>query len=167
MLIFFTSLYKRNTRCIKYKNCVDFHCLSPYSKDSCKMQREQILWGLQCLFWPARAKLIICAADSVLAFHFSSPHPLNKPASSLRLYLFHCLSFFTLPHGFERRQTCSYCHMCAPFLPFSSHKSLLLFTFVHSSFFCFLLVLLFSSYFSLIPSLRALLSSTLFFCTLH
>ena len=28
---FFTSLYKRNVQCIKYKNGVDFHCLSPYS----------------------------------------------------------------------------------------------------------------------------------------
>ena len=63
IVLFFTFLCKRNRECIKYKNCVCFHCLSPYSKDSREMQGEQILRGLQCLFWPARAKLIIFAAD--------------------------------------------------------------------------------------------------------
>ena len=128
---FFISLCKRNIQCIKYKNCVDFHCLFPYSKDSREMQREQILCGLQCLFWPARAKLIIFAADSVLTFHVSSPHPLNKRSSTLRLCLFHCLPFSILSHDFECRRTCSYCYLCAPFLPLSSHKFLHLFTFAH------------------------------------
>ena len=55
-------------------------------------------------FYP-RAELIMCVANSVLTFHVSSPRPLYKSASSLRLYLFHCLSFSLLPHGFERRWT--------------------------------------------------------------
>ena len=93
------------------------------------MQREQILWELQCSFWPARAKLIIYAADSLLTFHVSTLHPLNKRASILQLYLFHCLSFSIFSRGFERRRTCLCCYMCAPFLPFSSHKFLHLFTF--------------------------------------
>ena len=93
------------------------------------MQREQILWELQCSFWPARAKLIIYAADSLLTFHVSSLHPLNKRASILQLYLSHCLSFSIFSRGFERRRTCLCCYMCAPFLPFSSHKFLHLFTF--------------------------------------
>ena len=49
---------------------------------------------------------------------------------------------------FERRRTCSCCYMCAPFLPFSSHKFLHLFTFAHPffpasfcSFFPFFIVL--------------------------
>ena len=93
------------------------------------MQREQILWELQCLFWLARAKLIIYAAGSLLTFHVSTLHPLNKRASILQLYLFHCLSFSIFSRGFERRRTCLCCYMCAPFLPFSSHKFLHLFTF--------------------------------------
>ena len=52
-----------------------------------------------------RAELIMCAANSVLTFHVSSPRPLYKSASSLRLDLFHCRSFSLLPHGFERRWT--------------------------------------------------------------
>ena len=97
-LFLFISLCKRNIQCIKYKNYVDFHRLSPYSKDSREMQTELILWGLQCLFLPARAKLIIFAADSVL-FHVSNPHPLNKLVSSLWLNLFHCLPFsMCFPH---------------------------------------------------------------------
>ena len=42
---------------------------------------------------------------------------------------------------FERRRTCLCCYMCAPFLPFSSHKFLHLFTFAlpffSASFFSF------------------------------
>lgn len=60
----------------------------------------------------------MCAANSVLTFHVSSPRPLKKSVSSLRLYLFHCLSFSVLPHGFERRRTSSYCYICAPFFIF-------------------------------------------------
>ena len=41
-----------------------------------------------------------------------------KSASTLRLCLFHCLSFSVLPHGFERRRTCSYCYISAPFFIF-------------------------------------------------
>ena len=146
LYFFFTFLCKRNRECIKYKNCVCFHCLSPYSKDSREMQGEQILRGLQCLFWPARAKLIIFAADSVLTFHVSSPHPLNKRSSTLRLCLFHCLPFSILSHDFECRRTCSYCYLCAPFLPFYTFSHLCI------SFFSFLLFLpFFSSYFSFIP----------------
>ena len=167
---FLISLCKRNIQCIKYKNCVDFHCLFPYSKDSREMQREQILWGLQCLFWPARTKLIIIAADSVLTFHVSSPHPLNKLVSSLWLYIFHCLSFSILSHGFERQWTILYCYMSALFLPFFSHK---FYTFSHLRvpFFSFLLFhhIFFHRTFPLFPFLRALLSSpsTLFFYALH
>ena len=97
-------------------------------KDASKMKREQILWGLQYLFWAARAKLMIFAADCVLTLHVSRPHPLNKGASSLRLscvsstdypycytvlnadgrvhtvtcvrlfYLFPCISFYTVSY---------------------------------------------------------------------
>ena len=42
VLIFFTSLCRRNIQCIKFKSGVDFHRLSPYSRDSREMQREQI-----------------------------------------------------------------------------------------------------------------------------
>ena len=127
------------------------------------MLREQILWGLQSLFWPACTKFIICAGHWVLTFYVSSPHPLNKRASSLWLNLFHWPSFSILSHGLERRRTCLYCYMCAPFLPFSSHKFLHLFTSAYR-FFLLPLVPLFSlSYFSFIPSLRALLSSALNF----
>ena len=112
------------------------------------MQREQILYELQCLFWPARAKLIIYATDSLLTFHVSSLHPLKKRASILQLYLFHCLSFSIFSHGFERRRTCLCCYMCAPF---SSHKFMHLFTFAlpffllpFFSFFPFFIALFFS-----------------------
>ena len=111
------------------------------------MQREQILYELQRLFWPARAKLIIYATDSLLTFHVSSLHPLNKRASILQLYLFHCLSFSIFSHGFERRRTCLCCYMCAPF---SSHK-LCTFSHLRFHFFCFLFFILsfFHSTFSL------------------
>ena len=61
------------------------------------MKREQILWGLQYkyLFWPARAKLTIFAADCVLTFHVSRPRQLNEGASSLRLS---CVSSTDCPY---------------------------------------------------------------------
>ena len=104
LYLFFISLCKRNVKCKKYKNYVDFHCLSSYSKDSREMQREQILWGLQCLFWPARAYLIKCTADSQAPTHLTN---------ASRLFDF--ISHF---YGFERRRTCSYCYMYAPFYLF-------------------------------------------------
>ena len=63
------------------------------------MQREQNLWGLQCLVWPTHAKLLIYAADSVQAFQFQAPTYL-KNALCLFNCLFHCLSFSILLHGF-------------------------------------------------------------------
>ena len=170
LYFFLISLCKRNIQCIKYKNCVDFHCLFPYSKDSREMQKEQILGGLQCLFWPARTKLIIIAADSVLTFHVSSPHPLNKHVSSLWLYIFHCLSFSILSHGFERQWTCLYCYMSALFFTFFLTQVLHLFTFARPFFLLpFVPSYFFHRTFPLFPYLRALLSSpsTLFFCELH
>ena len=88
------------------------------------------------------------------------------------LYLFHCLSFPILSHGFERQLMCSYCffYMSALFLPFSSHK---FYTFSHLRvpYFCFLLFhsIFFHRTFPLFPFLRAVLSSpsTLFFCELR
>ena len=131
------------------------------------MQREQILYELQRLFWPARAKLIIYATDSLLTFHVSSLHPLNKRASILQLYLFHCLSFSIFSHGFERRRTCLCCYMCAPF---SSHKFMHLFTFALPFFLLpFFHSFLFLQHFLFILSLRALWSSpsTFFFRALQ
>ena len=112
----------------------------PYSKDSRNKQREQILWGLQYLFWPARARLLICAADSV-----SSPHPLNRSASFLRLRIFHCPSFSILLNGFERRRTCLYCYMCAPFFTFILTQVFTTFHICASffSFFSFFFIVLF------------------------
>ena len=170
LYLFFTSLRRRNIQCKKYKNCVDFYCLSPYSKDSREMQREQILWELQCLFWPARAKLIIYAADSLLTFHVSSLHPLNKRASILQLYLFHCLSFSIFSRSFERRRpvyAVTYVHLFYLF----PQTSFCTFSHLRFPFFLIPFVRSFLSlkYFSFIPSLRALLSSplTFFFCALQ
>ena len=147
-LFFFCSLRKRNKQGIKYKNCVDFYCLSPYLKDASKMKKEQIPWRLQYLFWDARAKL---------TFHVSRPHPLNKGASSLRLscvsstdypyyytvlnadgrvhtvtcvrlfYLFPCISFYTVFTLF---------HICASLflLPFSSSYLFFFFFYFYSAF---------------------------------
>ena len=111
-----------------------------------------------------RAKLIMCAASSVLTLHVSSPRSLKKSASSLRLCLFHCLSFSVLPHGFERRRTCSYCYMCAPFLSFSSHLRIPFFS-PSSGSFLFFFFFFFHLNFPLFLYVRApLLSpSTLFF----
>ena len=97
VLILFTYLRKRNKQSKKYKNWVDFCRLSPYLKDASEMKREQILWGLQYkyLFWPARAKLTIFAADCVLTFHVSRPRQLSEGASSLRLS---CVSSTDCPY---------------------------------------------------------------------
>ena len=80
--------------------------------------RESRSYGDFNACFDPRAKLIMYVANSVLTLHVSSPRPLKKSASSLRLCLFHCLSFSVLPHCFERRRTCSYCYMCAPFFIF-------------------------------------------------
>ena len=80
--------------------------------------RESRSYGDFKACFDPRARLIMCAANSVLTFHVSNSRPLNKSASSLRLYLFQCLSFSVLPHGFERQRTCSYCYMSAPFFIF-------------------------------------------------
>ena len=134
--------------------------------------RESRSYGDFNACFDPRAKLIMCAANSVLTFHVSSPRPLNKSASSLRLYLFHCLLFSVLPHCFERRRTCSYCYMCAPFFiffltqvftPFHICASLY-FSPSSGSFHFF-----FHRNFPLFPSLHAslLLPLTLFFSALH
>ena len=97
--------------------------------------RESRSYGdLNACFDP-RAKLIMCAANSVLTFHVSSPRPLKKSVSSLRLYLFHCLSFSVLPHGFERQRTCSYCYMRAPFFCLFPHTSFYTFSHLRIPFF--------------------------------
>ena len=98
------------------------------------MQREQNLWGLQCLLWPAHAKLLIYAADSVLAFQFQAPTRFKNARC-----LFNCVSSTvyhspycdTVLNGFW---TCPYIYMSALFCLFSSHKFLRLFTFVHPFF---------------------------------
>ena len=134
------------------------------------MQREQNLWGLQCLLWPAHAKLLIYAADSVLAFQFQAPTRFKNARC-----LFNCVSSTvyhspycdTVLNGFW---TCPYIYMSALFCLFSSHKFLRLFTFAHPFFSAsFCSSFLFSLQFSFIPSFRALVSSpsTLFFCALH
>ena len=109
--------------------------------------RESRSYGDFNACFDPRAKLIMCAANSVLTFHVSSPRPLNKSASSLRLCLFHCLSFSVLPHGFERRRTCSYCYMCAPFLSFSSHLRIPFFSPSSGSFLFFFFFFFFISIF--------------------
>ena len=98
------------------------------------MQREQNLWGLQCLLWPAHAKLLIYAADSVLAFQFKAPTRFKNARC-----LFNCVSStvyhspycYTVLNGFW---TCPYIYMSALFCLFSSHKFLHLFTFAHPFF---------------------------------
>ena len=98
------------------------------------MQREQNLWGLQCLLWPAHAKLLIYAADSVLAFQFQAPTRFKNARC-----LFNCVSSTvyhspycdTVLNGFW---TCPYIYMSALFCLFSSHKFLHLFTFAHPFF---------------------------------
>ena len=110
---------QRNIQCIQYKNCVYFHCLPPYFKDSREMQGEQILWGLRCLFFTRACQVDHLCSWLCSNFPCFKPLPLRKCTSSLRLRLFYCLSFFILSHSFERRRTCSYCYLSVPFLPFS------------------------------------------------
>ena len=134
------------------------------------MQREQNLWGLQCLLWPAHAKLLIYAADSVLAFQFQAPTRFKNARC-----LFNCVSStvyhspycYTVLNSFW---TCPYIYMSALFCLFfltqvftPFHICLSLFSASFCSSF------LFSLQFSFIPSFRALVSSpsTLFFCALH
>ena len=92
------------------------------------MQREQILSELQCSFWPARAKLIIYAADSLLTFHVSSLHSqqtrVDSSIASLPLSIVvHILTRFWTP-----TDVFMLLHVCT-FFTFSSHKFLHLFTF--------------------------------------
>ena len=122
LYLFFISLCKRNVKCKKYKNYVDFHCLSSYSKDSREMQREQILWGLQCLFWPARAYLIKCTADSQAPTHLTNASRLFDFISSTSTVL--------SADGRVHTVTCMRLYYL-----FSSHKFLHLFTFARP-FFC-------------------------------
>ena len=133
------------------------------------MQREQNLWGLQCLLWPTHAKLLIYAADSVQAFQFQAP-TYFKNALCLFNCLFHCLSFSILLHGFERFLDVSiHLYVCA-FLPFFLTQVFTPFHICASLFSAsFCSSFLFSLQFSFIPSFRALVSSpsTLFFCALH
>ena len=92
------------------------------------------------------AKLMICAADSVLTLHVSSPHPLRKRSSSPRSCVFHYLSFSILSQGFERRRTCWYCVRL--FYLFSSHK-FYNFKYLRIPFFSFLSFLpFFSTYYN-------------------
>ena len=109
---------QRNIQCIQYKNCVYFHCLPPYFKDSREMQGEQILWGLRCLFFTRACQVDHLCSWLCSNFPCFKPLLLRKCASSLRLRLFYCLSFFILSHGFERRRTCSYCYLSVPFFTF-------------------------------------------------
>ena len=132
------------------------------------MQREQNLWGLQCLLWPAHAKLLIYAADSVQAFQFQAP-TYFKNALCLFNCLFHCLSFSILLHGFERFLDVSiHLYVCA-FLPFFLTQVFTPFHICASLFSAsFCSSFLFSLQFSFIPSFRALVSSpsTLFYHSL-
>ena len=115
--------------------------------------RESRSYGDFNACFDPRAKLIMCAANSVLTFHVSSPRPLKKSVSSLRLCLFHCLLFSVLPHGFERRRTCSYCYISAPFVIFFLTQVFTPFQICASLFFLLPLVpsFFFSSQFSFIP----------------
>ena len=106
------------------------------------MQREQNLWGLQCLLWPAHAKLLIYAADSVLAFQFQAPTRFKNACC-----LFNCVSStvyhsphcYTVLNGFW---TCPYI-ICLRFFAFFPHTSFYAFSHLRIPFFCFLLFLLF------------------------
>ena len=106
------------------------------------MQREQNLWGLQCLLWPAHAKLLIYAADSVLAFQFQAPTRFKNARC-----LFNCVSSTvyhspycdTVLNGFW---TCPYIYMSVLFCLFP-HTSFYAFSHLRIPFFCFLLFLLF------------------------
>ena len=133
------------------------------------MQREQNLWGLRCLLWPAHAKLLIYAADSVLAFQFQAPTRFKNARC-----LFNCVSStvyhssycYTVLNGFW---TSIHLYVCA-FLPFFLTQVFTPFHICASLFSAsFCSSFLFSSQFSFISSFRALVSSpsTLFFCALH
>ena len=74
------------------------------------MQREQILRGVQCLFWLAHPKLLIYAADSVLTF----PHPLKKCALSLPLSII----FHTVARLWTPTDVSIHLHVCAFFFFF-------------------------------------------------
>ena len=118
------------------------------------------------MFRHARANFIICAADNVLTFHVSSPHP---------LIVLDCMSFivYCSPYSHTVLEADGHVHTVTclrPFLPFSTHRFLYLFTFARPFFLLpFVPSLFFHHTFPLFPSLRALLSSppTLFFCALH
>ena len=106
------------------------------------MQREQNLWGLRCLLWPAHAKLLIYAADSVLAFQFQAP-----TASKMRVVF----SIVSLPlsiilHIVTRFWTVFgrvHTFICLRFFAFFPHTSFYAFSHLRIPFFCFLLFLLF------------------------
>ena len=73
----------------------------------------------------------------------TSPTKRRRVVSSIVMCLFHWLSI--LLRGFERWRTCSYCYMCAAFLPFSyirfytvSHMRIAFFSFLFSSHFYFI-----------------------------
>ena len=120
------------------------------------MQREQNLWGLQCLLWPTHAKLLIYAADSVQAFQFQAP-TYFKNALCLFNCLFHCLSFSILLHGFERFWDVSIHLYVCDFLPFFLTQVFTPFHICASLFSAsFCSSFLFSLQFSFIPSFRAL-----------
>ena len=111
-----------------------------------------------------RAKLIMCAANSVLTLHVSSPRPLKKSASSLRLCLFHCLSFSVLhtvlnADGRVHTVTC-----VRLFLSFSSHLRIPFFSPSSGSFlfFFFISIFLYSYIYAHLFYLPQLYSSTSF-----
>ena len=99
------------------------------------MQREQILRGVQCLFWLAHPKLLIYAADNVLTF----PHPFKKCALSLPLsIIFHIVARLWTPTDVS-----IHLHVCAFFVFFltqvftSFHICASLFSAYFCSFFFF------------------------------
>ena len=100
---------QRNIQCIQYKNCVYFHCLPPYFKDSREMQGEQILWGLRCLFFTRACQVDHLCSWLCSNFPCFKPLPLSKCASSLRLRPFYSLLVLFLyshlyAHFFHRPQ---------------------------------------------------------------
>ena len=129
LYLFFISLCKRNVKCKKYKNYVDFHCLSSYSKDSREMQREQILCGLQCLFWPVRAYLIKCTADSQAPTHLTNASRLFDFISSTSTVLsadgrVHTVTCMRLYYLFPHTSFYTFSHLRVPsfVLPFNNNQ---------------------------------------------
>ena len=118
------------------------------------------------MFRHARANFIICAADNVLTFHVSSPHP---------LIVLDCMSFivYCSPYSHTVLEADGHVHTVTCLPPFNlfPHTGFYTFSHLRVPFFSFLLFLpyFFHHTFPLFPSLRALLSSppTLFFCALH